>query len=146
MSKDSTDSGWLKNYLDARKNAFISFLEGTGVDTHPEQSLYRMLQPRGLMYGHPVEDSSSAEDDSFAEIDNLKLLMAESLINGALIFNKGSVESEEDFGNVLLETTQKVGEFYNKVYPEISVSSYSVFLKVWTVKSVLSCSVRRIFV
>ena len=129
MSKDSLDSGWLKDYLDARKNIFISFLKGTEIDSHPEQSLYRMLQPKGLLYGHPVAPASETPEEGFAEVDNLKLLMAESLINGALIFNHGAIETEDDLGDALLETTQKIGDFYNKVYPEISVSSHSLFLK-----------------
>jgi hypothetical protein len=57
----------------------------------------------------------------------MKILMAESLINGSLILHHQEVNSEDDFSEVIMKTVYNIGDFYNKVYPELSVSSRTLF-------------------
>jgi tellurite resistance protein len=118
--------GWLTNYLEFRKDIFLSFFEDTAGDTHPDHSLYRLLQPKGLMYGHPIIDKHEA--DEFAdvgEMDKMKLLMAESLINGSIIFHHQDINTEKDFSDIIMKTVHSIGDFYNNVYPELSVPAHS---------------------
>ena len=130
MAKISGSKGWLSEYLEYRKDLFLSFFKESAEDTHPEQSLYRLLQPKGLLYGHPVVDD---EDEMLAEgvteVDKLKLLMAESLINGALVFHQKDIDTDKAFSDVIMKTVHSIGDFYNNVYPELSVSANSVFRK-----------------
>jgi hypothetical protein len=57
----------------------------------------------------------------------MKILMAESLINGSLILHHQEVNNEDDFSEVIMKTVYNIGDFYNKVYPELSVSSRTLF-------------------
>ena len=128
MTKISGSKGWLSEYLEYRKDLFMSFFKETAEDTHPEQSLYKLLQPKGLMYGHPVVEKGNKHlAEGVTEVDKLKLLMAESLINGALVFHHQDIDTDQDFSNVIMKTVHSIGEFYNNVYPELSVSTHSVF-------------------
>lgn len=130
MTKFTGEPGWLKNYLEFRKDIFLSFFDETASDTHPEHSLYRLLQPKGLLYGHPILDKKGEESGmEVSEIDKMKVLMAESLINGSIIFHHQEINSDEDFSNIIMKTVHNIGDFYNNVYPELSVPTHTFFGK-----------------
>lgn len=119
--------GWLKEYLEFRQEMFLSFFKDTAEDRHPEESLYRLLQPNGLLYGHPVLGDIPQEEFELTNLNKMKILMAESLINGSLILHHQEVNNEDDFSEVIMKTVHNIGDFYNNVYPELSVSSRTLF-------------------
>ena len=119
MKVNPSHNGWLLEYLEYRKIIFQSFLADTATDSHPEHSMYRLLQSSGIMYGHPI----GVKDNDLTKLNKLKLLMAESLISGSLIYHHQEINNEDDFSNVIMRTVSKIGDFYNKVYPELSVSN-----------------------
>lgn len=128
MKLNPGKKGWLTEYLEYRKEMFQSFFADAAEDRHPEQSLYRLLRPNGLLYGHPILKGDIAEDDQeLSSLNMMKVLMAESLINGSLILHHQEVNNEDDFSEVILKTVHNIGDFYNKVYPELSVSSRTLF-------------------
>lgn len=120
MTVNPSNRGWLTNYLEYRKSIFQSFLDETASDSHPEQSMYRLLRPTGIMYGHPI---ATNEGQDLSKLNKLKLLLAESLISGSLIYHHQEIDSEDDFSDVVMRTVHNIGDFYNKVYPELSVSN-----------------------
>jgi len=120
--------GWLTEYLEFRKEMFLSFFKDTKEDRHPEQSLYRLLRPNGILYGHPIlADGVKHVDSELSNLNKMKVLMAESLINGSLIMHHQEVNNEQDFSEVIMKTVHNIGDFYNKVYPELSVSTRTLF-------------------
>ncbi len=128
MALNPGKKGWLTEYLEYRKDLFQSFFKETAEDDHPEQSLYRLLRPNGLLYGHPILHSDLTGDDvELSNLNKMKVLMAESLINGSLILHHQEVNNEDDFSEVIMKTVHNIGDFYNKVYPELSVSSRTLF-------------------
>ena len=48
------EKGWLKEYLDFRKDLLGELTSEQRHSAHPEHSLYRIIQPTGLMYGQSV--------------------------------------------------------------------------------------------
>lgn len=128
MSLNPGIKGWLTEYLEFRRDMLQTFFRESKEDRHPEESLYRLLKPNGLLYGHPIlrEDMDSVEEE-LSNLNKMKILMAESLINGALILHHQEVNNEDDFSEVILKTVHNIGDFYNKVYPELSVSSRTLF-------------------
>lgn len=122
MQVNPSHNGWLSEYLEYRKSIFQSFLEDTANDSHPEQSMYRILQPTGIMYGHPLNKNNGADTTT---LNKLKLLMAESLISASLIYHHQEINNEDDFSDVIIRTVHKIGDFYNKIYPELSVSKHT---------------------
>jgi len=128
MKLNPGKKGWLTEYLEFRQDMFLSFFKDTAEDRHPEESLYRLLRPNGLLYGHPIlaDDNTRAEAE-LSNLNKMKILMAESLINGSLILHHQEVNNEDDFSEVIMKTVHNIGDFYNKVYPELSVSSRTLF-------------------
>ena len=128
MTLNPGKKGWLAEYLEFRQEMFLSFFKDTAKDRHPEESLYRLLRPNGLLYGHPIlTDNIPQKEAELSNLNKMKILMAESLINGSLILHHQEVNNEDDFSEVIMKTVHNIGDFYNKVYPELSVSSRTLF-------------------
>jgi len=125
--------GWLKSYLEFRKDLLIHEENGNKIHVKakhrtPEESLYSILQPTGLMYGHPVVvgDAQQLSKD-WEQQDILKLVLAESFINSSILNHPGEIKNADDFTSVVMKTSDSISDFYNKVYPELSTSSRNFF-------------------
>jgi len=115
--------GWLKEYLQFRQKLFLDIRAGHHRASHPDYSVYRILQPTGLMYGQPVTPLEFGEAASWSAKDRLKVLLAESLISSSLLYDEqGAKESEEIF-SVLGKTLENVNSYYQHVFPELSAST-----------------------
>ncbi|HYG02594.1 MAG TPA: hypothetical protein VD927_09115 [Chryseosolibacter sp.] len=124
------EKGWLRAYLEFRKE----LLKDTGTKeikkgSHPEQSLYRMVQPTGLMYGQYVGSFSHPGEDSWGEKDRVKILLAESLISSSLLYSDKPVNSPDEITNVIMKTMESIGHFYNNIFPELATPSKTLFGK-----------------
>ena len=63
---------------------------------HPEYTLYRVIQPTGLMYGQSVASMGIPDIDHWDEKEKLKILLTESLISSSLLFYDNPLNTEED--------------------------------------------------
>ncbi|MBN8576443.1 MAG: TerB family tellurite resistance protein [Cytophagales bacterium] len=122
------EKGWLKEYLEFRQHLLNDLTSEARIAHHPEQSLYRVIQPSGLMYGQPV-GLDAPEFTAWDEKDRMKILLAESLINSALLFHNKAIQSPEELSRVILKTLESVGNFYNNIFPELATPSKSFFGK-----------------
>lgn len=121
------ERGWLKEYLEFRKG----LLKNMPVDriqktSHPEHSLYSIIQPTGLMYGQSVEDFNLPESEQWDEKDRMKILLAESLIGSSLLFYDRPIKSPEEVSSVILKTLESIGNFYNNIFPELSTPTKTI--------------------
>ncbi|HYG17688.1 MAG TPA: hypothetical protein VD816_02120 [Ohtaekwangia sp.] len=124
------DKGWLKEYLEFRKDLLQDLTTEAGhKGSHPEQSLYRVIQPTGLMYGQSVGDVELPEQDQWNEKDRMKILLAESLISSSLLFYDKPVRNAEELSKVFLQTVESIGNFYNNIFPELATPSKTLFGK-----------------
>ena len=125
--------GWLKDYIEFRKE----LLDKKDSDKkqpkarHPDESLYGILQPTGLMYGYPIQISKEISEkiEDWDKQSKMKVLLAESLINSSLIYKDSNITNSEDFAQAILDTSSKITSFYNKIYPELAISTKTFFGK-----------------
>ncbi len=118
--------GWLREYLDYRGSA----IDQTGGEEpnvksrHPDESLYSILQPTGLMYGHPqgLKGIDESDMDALEKEDLIKVLLAESLINSSLLYQQKEIKNADDFSKIIIKTVSSINNFYRKVYPELATS------------------------
>ena len=121
------EKGWLKDYLEFRRELFKDVVTSRSLRTsHPEHSLYHILQPTGLMYGQSVHDMPLPADREWDEKDRLKVLLAESLISSALLFTDQPVKTPEDLTTAILKTLEGIGNFYNKIFPELATAPKTI--------------------
>lgn len=119
--------GWLEDYLKFRKDLLKDVTSKTkGKTSHPEHSLYRMLQPTGLMYGHGLRFEGEPEED-LNEKDRMKILLAESLISSSLLYHDKPVNNPDEFSSVIMKTLENIGNFYNNIFPELATPSKTLF-------------------
>lgn len=122
------EKGWLKEYLEFRKDLLKDLtLKKRG--SHPEHSLYSIIQPTGLMYGQSVGHLDHPQSESWSEKDKMKILLAESLISSSLLFYDKPVKTPEELSQVFIKTIDNIGNFYNNIFPELATPSKSLFGK-----------------
>lgn len=121
-------SGWLKEYLELRRDLLWDLTsERTHKQSHPEYTLYRVIQPTGLMYGQSIGEVGTLEVDKWNEKDRLKILLAESLISSALLFHDKPVTTTEDLSKVFMKTLDSISHFYTNIFPELSIATKTIF-------------------
>jgi hypothetical protein len=123
------EKGWLKEYLEFRKDILKDLNENIKQSAYPEHSLYRVIQPTGLMYGQPVSDIDYPGSDQWDEKDRIKLLLAESLINSSLLFHEKPIINPDELSQVILKSLEKIGNFYNTIFPELATPTKTLFGK-----------------
>ena len=125
--------GWLKDYLEFRKEFMdkIDPAKKLPKARHPDESLYGILQPTGLMYGYPVHISKEMSEkiEDWDKQSKMKVILAESLINSSLIYKSSNISSSEDLARAILDTSSRITSFYNKIYPELATSTTTFFGK-----------------
>jgi hypothetical protein len=125
-----SEKGWLKEYLDFRKDRLVNLTHSAAQKgSHPEHSLYRIVQPTGLMYGQTVTSLDLPNHANWNEKDKMKILLAESLISSSLLFNNSTIKSADDMSGVIVRTLENIGNFYNNIFPELSTPAKSLFGK-----------------
>ena len=124
-----SEKGWLKQYLEFRKELLGDLTVEKRKFTHPEHSLYKVIQPTGLMYGHAVEVLDIPNQKDWNEKDKMKLLLAESLISSSLLFHDKPVSNADDLSKLMVKTLESIANFYNNVFPELATPSKTLFGK-----------------
>ena len=125
-----SEKGWLKDYLDFRKDLLVNITHTAAQrGSHPEHSLYRIVQPTGLMYGQTVTALDLPNHANWNEKDKMKVLLAESLISSSLLFNNSNIKNAEDMSSAIMRTLENIGNFYNNIFPELSTPAKSLFGK-----------------
>ncbi len=115
--------GWLSAYVVFRKSLLMEVTGECNRGAHPEFSLYKVLQPTGLMYGQPVPPFAFSEAASWKTRDRVKILLAEGLISSALLYHEKIVTESAEFDRLLEKTIENVNAFYQHVFPELGASS-----------------------
>jgi hypothetical protein len=121
------ERGWLKEYLDFRKELLKGLTEGGHRATHPEHSLYQMLQPTGLMFGQSIEAIDHPDSKLWNEKERMKVLLAESLISSSLLFHEKPIKSAEELSEIILKTLVNIGNFYHNIFPELATPTKTLF-------------------
>lgn len=125
---NTNEKGWLKEYLEFRKDLLKDVVAGqTKKLSHPEHSLYKIIQPTGLMYGQSVGELDLPGQESWTEKDRMKVLLAESLISSSLLFHDKAVSTPEEFSKIVMHTLESIGNFYNNIFPELAIPTKTLF-------------------
>lgn len=102
---------------------------GTIKTAHPEQALYRVIQPTGLMYGQAILSLDYPNSNDWSNKERMKILLAESLISSSFLFYNKQIKSTEELSEVILKTLDSIGNFYNTIFPELATPAKTLFGK-----------------
>jgi hypothetical protein len=121
------EKGWLKEYLDFRQGLLKQLTSEGRKSSHPDYSLYRVIQPTGLMYGQPVRSFDHPTAENWNKKDCMKIVLAESLLSSSLLFHDHPVKTDEEMSEVTLRTLDGITNFYNHIFPELATSTKTLF-------------------
>jgi hypothetical protein len=124
-----TEKGWLKEYLEFRRELLKDLTSEVKNAAHPEQSLYRVIQPTGLMYGQSIDTMELDGTQAWSPKDRMKILLAESLISSSLLFHDKPINNADELSQVIMKTLESIGNFYNHVFPELATPAKTLFGK-----------------
>ncbi len=124
---DPGSKGWLKEYLEFRQELLQDLTSQGRTFSHPDHSLYRVIQPTGLMYGQPMNTFDHPDSSDWDEKDRMKILLAESLISSSLLFHDKPVKSPDEMSEVTMKTLESITNFYNHVFPELATPTKTLF-------------------
>lgn len=113
-------AGWLEEYLTFRKGMLKDYQADKNKAAHPEQALYRIIQPTGLMYGQSITVLGHPESSKWSEKNRLKILLAESLIGSSILFYDSPIKNDADLSVIIKQTVESIGNFYHHVFPELT--------------------------
>lgn len=119
--------GWLKEYLEFRLDLLKELTSEGRRSTHPDHSLYRVIQPTGIMYGQPVNVFDHPQSSQWDEKDRMKILLAESLISSSLLFYEKPVKNPDEMSEVAVKTLESISNFYNHIFPELATPTKTLF-------------------
>lgn len=121
------EKGWLKEYLEFRQELLKDLAVESKKASHPEHSLYRVIQPTGLMYGQSVDSLEHPNSADWSDKDRMKILLAESLISSSLLFYDKQIKTPTELSEVILKTLESIGNFYNNIFPELATPTKTLF-------------------
>ncbi len=122
--------GWLKEYINIKEKELSE--SGTlGFDhkgQHPDQSLYAIIQPTGIMYGYPILTTDLIPGD-IDQRSKVKLLLMNALLSSYVLIKESKGDRITIFTEVLDEGVHAIAAFYNSLYKELYTSPTSFFGK-----------------
>lgn len=121
------EKGWLKDYLEFRKDLLKNITARKS--SHPEHSLYRIIQPTGIMYGQSIGAINIPDIDNWDGKDKMKILLAESLVCSSLLFSDDPVNTPDELSDRIMSAVENIGNFYNNIFPEMAAPSKNIFGK-----------------
>ena len=124
---DPRSKGWLKEYLEFRKELLQELTSEGRKFSHPDHSLYKVIQPTGLMYGQPVATFEHPDAHQWDSKDRMKILLAESLISSSLLFHDKPIRNPDEMSAVLVKTLDGITNFYNHIFPELATPTKTLF-------------------
>ena len=119
--------GWLKEYVESHQGLFLDIALKGRRTPHPDFSLYKVIQPTGLMYGQPVSRHRDTESTSGNMKDKMKIMLAESLIGSSILFHDRSLRDLDEVSEVMMKTIDRISIFYTNVFPEMATSPTTLF-------------------
>lgn len=125
-----SEKGWLKEYIDFRTEMLRELTtDAARKRSHPEHSLYRIIQPTGLMYGQSISVSGHPDQETWHNREKMKVLLAESLISSSLLFYEKQNGAPIELTEAIERTLEHIGNFYNNIFPELSTPAKPLFGK-----------------
>jgi len=119
--------GWLEKYIQERKKYPLLDECTVSVTESPEKGLYQIIQPTGLLYGHPVQLPFHKHELMIRLItsNKMKIILSEGFFYHLLAKHFNETNTVSQRFELLHDSSKKVIEFYDSIYPEFSVSKTS---------------------
>jgi ribosomal protein L7/L12 len=114
------EKGWLKNFMAFNKGKYPVENAFGGKDIfNEEEYLYAILQPSGILYGHPIQPPflSDINFSDYEDKDKMKLLLADSFMGNAY---RHLLKQSKDTNDIETFLIEQITDFYSQLFPTIT--------------------------
>jgi len=116
-----SEKGWIDRYInfliEPQKSQLptLAYYEDFR-QLNQDKKLYKLVQPSGLMYGHPVRPSGNYDVamSNWSEDEKMKFILFDCLINEAILLSSEKIENQNDFAECIHESIKSIFNFYQK--------------------------------
>jgi len=116
-----SQKGWINSYLkyllnqEEDQSFYKSVFDGPASLEH-DKKLYKLVQPTGLMYGHPLRPPRNYNISlaNWNEHEKMKFILLDGMINDALIINSNEINNKSDFNDCIHNTMKSISAFYKE--------------------------------
>jgi len=124
-----SEKGWLKEYIKFRAPHPIDLSQYHIEDQ--DSLLYKIVQPTGLIYGHPIHATGirHPKEQRWNSLGKMKIVLLESFLHSASLKQDRLPESKNDWQDFYSETSQSIGQFYSVLDPQIIKKRFFIFNK-----------------
>lgn len=114
-----SNKGWVNNYLKfllelPKSQDYKNIFFGDFGHLASDKKLYKLLQPSGLMYGHPIQapGNYAIPMSKWENSEKMKFILLDSLINQAILLHVKEIQSNSDFADCLHNSMSEISQFY----------------------------------
>ncbi|WNB18008.1 tellurite resistance TerB family protein [Marivirga arenosa] len=121
------EKGWLKEYIKFRGPHPIDLSQYMIKDE--DSLLYKIVQPTGLIYGHPIHAPGirHPKEQRWNSLSKMKIVLLESFIHSASLKVNSLPETASDWESYYHDTSKSIAEFYQVLDPQVSKKKYFFF-------------------
>lgn len=116
-----SQKGWINNHLkfllaNAESKKFYNLKYDDFDQLTPDKRLYKLVQPSGLMYGHPIQTPGNyaVTMTNWDNHEKTKMILLDSLINQSILSHTKEIENRNDFADCLHDSILRIAEFYDE--------------------------------
>ena len=119
-----TEKGWLKDYFEILLHDISQFKEWESkrrITDSEEEVMYALLQPSGLLYGHPVNFPYFQLDitEGWEDKDKMKVLLADSFLSSGLLVQTKRFKRKKQYRKLFVKLFKNVAQYYSELFPHI---------------------------
>lgn len=113
-----SEKGWLEKYLQYRSSFPIEL--NKKFNTNDDTLLYKIVQPTGLLHGHPLHSPAlkHPKEQRWNSLGKMKVVLLESFLHSAALKSESLPVQLDEWKDFYWETGQSIGHFYQNLHPE----------------------------
>ena len=116
-----SQKGWINNHLkfllaNAESKNFNNLRYSDFDRLSPDKKLYKLVQPSGIMHGHPIQTPGdyAVPMTNWDNHEKTKMILLDSLINQSILSRTEEIENRSDFTDCLHDSILGIAEFYGE--------------------------------
>ncbi|MFQ3212855.1 MAG: hypothetical protein ACJAT1_000148 [Marivirga sp.] len=124
-----SERGWLEKYLQYRSSTPIQL--DRQIILNEDKLLYKIVQPTGLLYGHPLHSPTlrHPKEQRWNSLGKMKVVLLESFLHSAVLKTQDKPTSIPEWEHFYIETGKSIGHFYATLNPEKHKKSFFSILE-----------------
>ena len=117
------NKGWIKSYADYLQKAVTEIKYGDHlkqghIGNTFDEKLYRLIQPTGLMYGHPIQHPGGykVRMNNWDEREKLTFILFDSFVHNSFLIHEA--ELQHNVRDLVYESVKELIDYYQHTYPQ----------------------------